>query len=135
MYTWRIDLMKTEPFWKGWFSGLSKLFLSCPISKMLILAGESRDFIHTLHCFLVLPHPSLVPRPSQGGGRDSIPSPSLRRPGNEASPIPKMVRDAMGLASFPGLRREGEGLLASFPGLRREGEGFFPLPAKAWERG
>ena len=41
LYTWRIDLSKTEPYWAGWFSGLSGVFLSVPsaISKILILAG------------------------------------------------------------------------------------------------
>lgn len=41
-YTWRIDLTKTEPFWKGWFEGLSALFLSIPVPKTLILAGVDR---------------------------------------------------------------------------------------------
>jgi len=41
-YTWRIDLSKTEPFWQGWFSGLSKLFLSCECPKLLLLAGVDR---------------------------------------------------------------------------------------------
>ncbi|RUS79278.1 hypothetical protein EGW08_012965, partial [Elysia chlorotica] len=41
-YTWRIDLSKTEKFWKGWFEGLSQKFLSCPVPKMLILAGPDR---------------------------------------------------------------------------------------------
>ena len=41
-YTWRIDLSKTEPFWQGWFSGLSKLFLSCECPKLLLLAGIDR---------------------------------------------------------------------------------------------
>ncbi|CAF0879323.1 unnamed protein product [Rotaria sp. Silwood1] len=41
-YTWRIDLSKTEKFWEGWFSGLSKLFLSCECPKLLLLAGVDR---------------------------------------------------------------------------------------------
>lgn len=41
-YTWRIDLSKTEQFWQGWFSGLSKLFLSCECPKLLLLAGVDR---------------------------------------------------------------------------------------------
>jgi len=41
-YTWRIDLSKTEHFWQGWFSGLSKLFLSCECPKLLLLAGVDR---------------------------------------------------------------------------------------------
>ncbi|XP_070553572.1 protein phosphatase methylesterase 1-like [Ptychodera flava] len=41
-YTWRIDLAKTEKHWLGWFQGLSSLFLSCHIPKMLLLAGVDR---------------------------------------------------------------------------------------------
>ncbi|VDO76077.1 unnamed protein product [Schistosoma mattheei] len=41
-YTWRIDLIKTQPFWQGWFSGLSKLFLSIPEPKLLLLADADR---------------------------------------------------------------------------------------------
>nr|XP_022327988.1 protein phosphatase methylesterase 1-like isoform X1 [Crassostrea virginica] len=41
-YTWRIDLGKTEPFWRGWFEGLSMKFLSCQVQKMLLLAGVDR---------------------------------------------------------------------------------------------
>lgn len=41
-YVWRIDLSKTEPFWQGWFTDLSKLFLSTPVPKVLILAGVDR---------------------------------------------------------------------------------------------
>uniref|UniRef100_UPI00358EDEB9 protein phosphatase methylesterase 1-like isoform X2 n=1 Tax=Myxine glutinosa TaxID=7769 RepID=UPI00358EDEB9 len=39
-YSWRIDLSRTERFWEGWFRGLSSLFLSCPVPKMLLLAGK-----------------------------------------------------------------------------------------------
>jgi len=41
-YTWRVDLTKTEPFWKGWFENMSSLFLSCPVPKLLLLAGIDR---------------------------------------------------------------------------------------------
>ncbi|XP_078078490.1 protein phosphatase methylesterase 1 isoform X2 [Mustelus asterias] len=41
-YTWRIELSKTEKYWEGWFKGLSNLFLSCPIPKLLLLAGVDR---------------------------------------------------------------------------------------------
>lgn len=41
-FVWRIDLMKTEPHWKGWFEGLSSKFLSVPAPKTLILAGVDR---------------------------------------------------------------------------------------------
>lgn len=38
-YTWRIDLSRSEKFWKGWFENLSDKFLDIPIPKLLILAG------------------------------------------------------------------------------------------------
>ena len=41
-YTWRIDLATTESHWKGWFQGLSSLFLSSRVPKVLILAGTDR---------------------------------------------------------------------------------------------
>jgi len=41
-FTWRIDLSKTDRFWEGWFKDLSKLFLSCSVPKLLILAGIDR---------------------------------------------------------------------------------------------
>ncbi|XP_038675125.1 protein phosphatase methylesterase 1 isoform X3 [Scyliorhinus canicula] len=41
-YIWRIELSKTEKYWEGWFKGLSNLFLSCPIPKLLLLAGVDR---------------------------------------------------------------------------------------------
>jgi len=41
-YTWRIDLSKSEKFWSGWFTGLSNMFLSCNVPKMLLLAGVDR---------------------------------------------------------------------------------------------
>ena len=34
--------METERHWQGWFEGLSQLFLSIPVPKMLILAGVDR---------------------------------------------------------------------------------------------
>ncbi|VDO98475.1 unnamed protein product, partial [Schistosoma margrebowiei] len=50
-YTWRIDLIKTQPFWQGWFSGLSKLFLSIPEPKLLLLADVYVDELtHVPHC-------------------------------------------------------------------------------------
>uniref|UniRef100_A0AAR2LMW0 Protein phosphatase methylesterase 1 n=1 Tax=Pygocentrus nattereri TaxID=42514 RepID=A0AAR2LMW0_PYGNA len=42
LYTWRIELSKTEKYWEGWFRGLSSLFLSCPVPKLLLLAGIDR---------------------------------------------------------------------------------------------
>jgi protein phosphatase methylesterase 1 len=41
-YKWRIDLSKSEKFWSGWFNGLSNMFLSCNVPKMLLLAGVDR---------------------------------------------------------------------------------------------
>lgn len=42
LYTWRIELSKTEKYWEGWFKGLSALFLSCGVPKLLLLAGVDR---------------------------------------------------------------------------------------------
>lgn len=39
VYTWRIDLKKTESFWTGWFQGLSQKFLDIPQPKILLLAN------------------------------------------------------------------------------------------------
>ncbi|XP_071951018.1 protein phosphatase methylesterase 1-like [Antedon mediterranea] len=41
-YTWRVNLESTEQYWKGWFQGLSDLFLSCSVPKLLLLAGVDR---------------------------------------------------------------------------------------------
>lgn len=40
LFTWRVELSKTEKYWEGWFRGLSSLFLTCPVPKLLLLAGE-----------------------------------------------------------------------------------------------
>ena len=40
--TWRIDLTQTQPHWRGWFEGLSSLFLSVSAPKLLVLAGVDR---------------------------------------------------------------------------------------------
>uniref|UniRef100_A0A8C1BFT2 Protein phosphatase methylesterase 1 n=1 Tax=Cyprinus carpio carpio TaxID=630221 RepID=A0A8C1BFT2_CYPCA len=40
LYTWRIELSKTEKYWEGWFKGLSSLFLTCSVPKLLLLAGR-----------------------------------------------------------------------------------------------
>ena len=42
LYRWRTDLLATQPYWSGWFCGLSQLFLSCPLPKLLMLAGSDR---------------------------------------------------------------------------------------------
>ncbi|KAL2079350.1 hypothetical protein ACEWY4_025094 [Coilia grayii] len=39
-YCWRIDLSKAEKYWDGWFRGISNLFLSCNVPKLLMLAGK-----------------------------------------------------------------------------------------------
>lgn len=42
-YIWRVNLFKSEPYWKSWFSNLSKLFLSAPSNgRLLLLAGIDR---------------------------------------------------------------------------------------------
>ncbi|GAA5971044.1 hypothetical protein JCM21900_002789 [Sporobolomyces salmonicolor] len=41
-YTWRVDLQQTEPYWRGWFTGLSAKFLGCRTAKLLLLAGTDR---------------------------------------------------------------------------------------------
>jgi protein phosphatase methylesterase 1 len=41
-WTWRTDLAATQPFWEGWFVGLSKKFLQARGGKLLLLAGTDR---------------------------------------------------------------------------------------------
>ena len=41
-FGWRTDLARTEPFWSGWFTGLSGKFLAAKGGKLLILAGTDR---------------------------------------------------------------------------------------------
>uniref|UniRef100_A0A0E0DEQ0 Protein phosphatase methylesterase 1 n=1 Tax=Oryza meridionalis TaxID=40149 RepID=A0A0E0DEQ0_9ORYZ len=41
-YTYRTPLEETEKYWKGWYEGLSEKFLSCPVQKVLLLAGTDR---------------------------------------------------------------------------------------------
>jgi protein phosphatase methylesterase 1 len=40
--TWRTDLASTAPWWEGWFTGLSKKFLTGRGAKLLLLAGTDR---------------------------------------------------------------------------------------------
>ena len=42
VYTWRTDLSKTETYWKQWFEGMSKKFLSVSMAKILILSSISQ---------------------------------------------------------------------------------------------
>eukprot|EP00743_Colponemidia_sp_Colp-15_P007059 GILK01007617.1.p1 GENE.GILK01007617.1~~GILK01007617.1.p1 ORF type:complete len:368 (-),score=54.33 GILK01007617.1:194-1297(-) len=41
-WIWRTDLVASEKYWTGWFSGLSALFLSLRVPKLLLLAGTDR---------------------------------------------------------------------------------------------
>ncbi|KAK0746034.1 Alpha/Beta hydrolase protein [Schizothecium vesticola] len=41
-WRWRTDLAATQPFWEGWFTGLSRKFLAAKGGKMLLLAGTDR---------------------------------------------------------------------------------------------
>lgn len=41
-WRWRTDLGATQPFWEGWFVGLSKKFLGARGGKLLLLAGTDR---------------------------------------------------------------------------------------------
>ncbi|EHA54826.1 protein phosphatase methylesterase 1 [Pyricularia oryzae 70-15] len=41
-WRWRTDLAATQPFWEGWFVGLSKKFLTGRGGKMLLVAGTDR---------------------------------------------------------------------------------------------
>lgn len=41
-WCWRTDLGATQPFWEGWFVGLSKKFLGARGGKLLLLAGTDR---------------------------------------------------------------------------------------------
>uniref|UniRef100_A0A7N0RBL7 Protein phosphatase methylesterase 1 n=1 Tax=Kalanchoe fedtschenkoi TaxID=63787 RepID=A0A7N0RBL7_KALFE len=41
-YVYRAQLQETEQYWRGWYEGLSEKFLSCPVPKLLLLAGTDR---------------------------------------------------------------------------------------------
>eukprot|EP00920_Eleutheroschizon_duboscqi_P030793 GHVT01074365.1.p1 GENE.GHVT01074365.1~~GHVT01074365.1.p1 ORF type:complete len:316 (-),score=64.03 GHVT01074365.1:1229-2176(-) len=41
-WRWRLDLMLTEPYWDGWFRGLSRTFLAVPCPKVLVSPGSDR---------------------------------------------------------------------------------------------
>ena len=41
-WTWRTDLAATQPYWEGWFAGLSRKFLEAKGGKLLLLAGTDR---------------------------------------------------------------------------------------------
>ena len=40
-YIWRTDLKRSQPFWKGWYTGLSELFLRVPVPKVPVEAQLS----------------------------------------------------------------------------------------------
>ncbi|KAF5344906.1 hypothetical protein D9758_011578 [Tetrapyrgos nigripes] len=39
---WRTPLRSTAPYWRSWFEGLSKMFLSARTARLLVLAGTDR---------------------------------------------------------------------------------------------
>lgn len=41
-FEWKVDLMKSEKHWLGWFKGLDSAFLGVPVPKMLMLAERER---------------------------------------------------------------------------------------------
>ncbi|KAK8814293.1 hypothetical protein WA158_008155 [Blastocystis sp. Blastoise] len=41
-YVWKVDLTKSEPYWKDWYTGMNKKFLSAPGYKLLAVAGRDR---------------------------------------------------------------------------------------------
>ncbi len=41
-FVWRTPLEKSQPFWEGWYRGLSEEFLKVTCPKMLLLAGTDR---------------------------------------------------------------------------------------------
>ena len=41
-YHWRTNLLATEPFWEGWFKGMTTSFLSASAPRLLLLAGTDR---------------------------------------------------------------------------------------------
>ena len=41
-WVWRTPLAGSQPYWEGWYKGLSDLFLSIITPKVLVLAGTDR---------------------------------------------------------------------------------------------
>ena len=41
-WRWNADLIATEPYWSGWFQGLSSKFLTCRAARLLVLAETDR---------------------------------------------------------------------------------------------
>ncbi|CDJ53067.1 protein phosphatase methylesterase 1, putative [Eimeria brunetti] len=42
VWTWRVDVMATEPYWEGWFRGMSQAFLASRCVKILICSSSDR---------------------------------------------------------------------------------------------
>ena len=42
VWVWRTPLERTQPFWEGWYKGLSEAFLKVSAPKVLMLAGTDR---------------------------------------------------------------------------------------------
>ncbi|KAI9501524.1 Protein phosphatase methylesterase 1 [Coemansia spiralis] len=42
VWAWRTQLMPSQRFWRGWYSELSRTFVSAPTAKLLVLAGTDR---------------------------------------------------------------------------------------------
>lgn len=42
VWSWRTPLAASQPYWQGWYSGLSDAFLALTVPKMLLLAGTDR---------------------------------------------------------------------------------------------
>ena len=41
-WVWRTNLSQSQAYWKGWYEGLSEIFLQVKAPKLLILAGTDR---------------------------------------------------------------------------------------------
>ncbi|KAI7836178.1 hypothetical protein COHA_009945 [Chlorella ohadii] len=41
-WVWRTQLEQSAPYWEGWYSGLSDMFLGLRVPKVLVLAGTDR---------------------------------------------------------------------------------------------
>uniref|UniRef100_A0A8C6ZXQ0 Protein phosphatase methylesterase 1 n=1 Tax=Nothoprocta perdicaria TaxID=30464 RepID=A0A8C6ZXQ0_NOTPE len=110
LYTWRIELAKTEKYWDGWFRGLSNLFLSCPTPKLLLLAGVDRlDKDLTIgqmqgKYLILLPPCSFGMAPRAGLLCDQVPAALTRMRTEEFGHFPRDSR-LSGVAGVEKLRR------------------------------
>jgi protein phosphatase methylesterase 1 len=41
-FFWRTDLLASEPYWLGWYEGLTEMFLKLRMAKMLVIAQVDR---------------------------------------------------------------------------------------------